>query len=169
MPSLWPWLLVAGVSLGSGAGIAWRVASDRGQARLMQCEQERERDARSAAERAAALLRQSEHAQAQAAAELASAERRIQQRLQGARHDINRLATGRECLAGALRLRLNAAIDPAAAGELPESSGAAAAAAAEPADDTAVARWAIDAIERYDACRERIDAIRRWDEVTHGR
>ncbi|MCX8018787.1 MAG: hypothetical protein N2690_12955, partial [Rhodocyclaceae bacterium] len=82
IPSLWPWLLVAAMSGASGAAIAWRIASDRGEARRMQCEQAREHDARAAAEQATALLARSQDAQVQATRGLAQAHAARQRRLQ---------------------------------------------------------------------------------------
>ncbi|WP_119352919.1 hypothetical protein [Azohydromonas sediminis] len=139
--------------------------------RLIQA-QERQR----ASETAAALARAQEAA-IKAAQSMAAQRAAASQRLKEARREIDRLAAGRECLSGALRVR----ISDAAAGvtdNLPEDPGPSARAAAEPAADPGdgiastdadVAAWALDVASAYEECRARIDAIRQWDQVTHGR
>ena len=187
-PLTTPWPLVAGAMLTTAAGFAggWLLASRLAQAqvvemnaRRIECEHAREKDARAAAEAAAALLARAQGAEAEAAARLAQAQAAARSRLEDARREVYQLTTGRPCLPDAVRLRLNAAIG--AADGLPAGAGgaadAAAAAAADPrqrrderaSTDADVARWILDAVERYDDCRARIDAIRQWDEVTRGR
>lgn len=169
----WTWAAVT-IGLMAGSGIAgYRLAESsmaadvaRAEHRRMQCEQYRERDARAAAEKTAALLSKARQAEADAAARLAAAQADARRKIEETRREIYRLSTGRECLSGALRLRLNSAI---AADDLPKGSGGADPAAAAAADDTAVAAWALDVARLYDDCRARIDAISAWDEVTHGR
>lgn len=171
----WTWAAVT-VALAAAAGLGgYRMAADRGEARRMQCERNRAEEARLAAAQAAALLRRSQQAEARAAAQLADARAAYDRKLKETRNEIARLATGRECLAPALRLRLEAAIaDPDG---LPEGARDAARPAAEPAADPGdgraatdadVARWALDVARAYEECRARIDAIGRWDAMTHG-
>lgn len=163
--------LVAGL-LGAGAG--WRYAAAQGEARLAECNAAREADARAAAEKTAALFARAQEAEAEAAARLAAEQAAADRRLKETRREIYRLASGRECLSGALRLRLNAAL---AADDVPAAAGgaldAAAGSAGDPGDgrastDAIVAGWIVEAARLYDACRARIDALRHWDEVTHG-
>lgn len=142
-----------------------------------QCEQLIQSQERQRAQEAAAALAKAQEAAFVAAQSLTAQRAAASQRLKEARREINRLAAGRECLSGALRVR----ISDAAAGatdNLPEGPGAAARAAAEPASDPGhgiastdadVAAWALDVASAYDECRARIDAIRQWDQVTHGR
>lgn len=183
-----PWPLVAGAILATAAGfaggyaLAERLADAKVaemQARRIECEHARERERREAAEQAAALLARAETAEADAARALAARQAAVQARIRETKDHVDALTTGRECLSAAVRLRLNAAL--AAADDVPAPAGgaadAAAAAAADPGQrrderastDADVARWILDAVERYDDCRARIDAIRHWDEVTHGR
>lgn len=169
LPSLWPWALVAIASAVGGYAVAAKVGAGetaRAEARRIECERARERDARAAAEAAARLLARAQDAEGAAAAKLAAARAAQEAKLKETRHEIHRLAAGRECLSGALRLRLNAAID--AADGLPARAGDADPAVAAAADDTGVAQWIIDAAGRYDDCRARIDALRQWDAVTFG-
>lgn len=152
-----------------GAGETARV-----EARRMECEQARAQDARLAAEQAAVLLSRAQEAESQAADRIAALEAASRKKIEETRRDLYRLSTGRECLAPALRLRLNAAIAdglPAGAGGAPD---AAAGSPADPGDgrastDADIAGWALDAARLYDECRARLDAIRTWDEVTYGR
>lgn len=182
----WTWAvatvaLMAGSALG-GYRLAAKICAGetaKAEARRMECEQAREKDAREAAEKAAVLLARAQGAEAQAARRLAAAEAATRKKIEETRREIYRLATGRECLSGALRLRLNAAIG---ADDMPTRAGAAdpavAAAAAAAGDgdggqrgsaDADIAGWIVEAASLYDECRARIDALRHWDEVTHGR
>lgn len=202
LPSIWPWLLVAGISAAGGYALAAKIAAGhtaQAETRLARCEAARAEDARATAEQTAALLARAQDAEAQAAARLARQQEAFNQRLKEARSEIYSLATGRECLSGALRLRLNAVL---AADDLPARAGGAdpahAASSADPilpsppgrgvggegahlpsppgrgaggegATDADIAHWILDAARAYDDCRARLDAIRHWDEVTHGR
>lgn len=166
-----PWVAAAALALGAVCGY-WlavnvgELETARAEARRMQCEQQRAEEARAAHEKAAALLARAEDAEAQSARQLAAARAAADRKLKETRREIYRLATGRECLSGPLRLRLNAAL---AADDVPKSAADVDPAHSAPADDSAIAQWIADAIGRYDECRARIDAIREWDEVTHGR
>ncbi|WP_162860577.1 hypothetical protein [Pseudothauera hydrothermalis] len=176
LPSLWPWALVAVVSAAVGYGLAAKVGAGqtaRAEAALARCEAGRAEDARAAADAAARLLARAQEAEASAAARLAERQAAFNKRLKEVKNEIYSLATGRECLSGALRLRLNAAL---AADDLPARPGGSRAAAAEPpadpgdsqavSTDADIAGWILDAARLYDDCRARIDAIRHWDEVT---
>ncbi len=177
LPAAW----IAAAALAAGAAGGYWAASKVGagktaqaEARRMQCEQTRAEEARAAAEKSAALLARAQDAEAAAAARLAAWRAAHEKTLQETRRDLYRLTTGRECLSGPVRLRLNAAI---AAGGLPASPGAADPAAAAPAADSGelaatdgdVAGWALDAARQYGECLARIDAIRQWDDVINGR
>jgi hypothetical protein len=161
-------LAIVAAAFAAGYGLKARLA----QAEIARLEathaQEREAAARAAADR----LAKSDAANRKLQAELTRRETAFNRRLKEAKHEIDSLSTGRECLPGALRLRINAAI---AGDDVPASAaatnGSAAAAAADPggATDREIADWALEAARLYDACRARIDAIREWDEATHGR
>ncbi|RPE72523.1 hypothetical protein EDC62_0214 [Tibeticola sediminis] len=168
LPTVW----IAAAALAAGAAGGYALASKvsasetaQAEARLARCEAGRAEDARAAAERTAALLARAQDADRAAAEKLAAQKAAFDKRLKEVRREIYSLSTGRECLSGALRLRLNRAI--AGADDLPARPGGADPAAPEPADDTAVAQWIANAASAYDDCRARIDAIRHWDEVTH--
>lgn len=181
-----PWPLLAGAILTAGAGfaggyaLAGRLAEGRiakAEARRIECEHAREADARAAAEKTAALLAKAQDAEAQAAARLAAAQAAAEQRRRETRREIDALSTGRECLSGPLRLRLNATLQPAE--RVPQAAGDAAHAAAGAAADTGdgsgrastdadIAGWIVDAAGLYEQCRERLDALRHWDALTFG-
>lgn len=170
------WILIGAAALACMvSGVAgYKLADTLADARVaqieerrMECEHARAADARAAADKAAALLARAQDAEAQAAHQIAQQQQTFDKRLKEVRSEISKLATGRECLSGPLRLRINSAI--AAADPVSEGAGHADAAHAAAADDTAVADWITDAVRLYDDCRSRIDAIRRWDEVTYGR
>lgn len=192
LASTWPLLtgalLTAAAGFAGGFALAERLADGRiakMEARRIKCEQAREADARAAAEQAAQLLARAQGAEAEAAARLAAQQSAFERRLKEVRSEIYRLTTGRECLSGALRLRLNAAIS--SPGGLSADTGAAAHAAAgtaadpgissppgrrdggEGATDSDIAGWIVDVAGLYEQCRARIDALREWDKVTHGR
>lgn len=160
MPALWPVLLAAALSAASGAGLAWRIAGDRAAARLAECEQAGAEERRQHQDTLLTHYRRADAQEAAAARRLAEQARASERTLKETRAHVYALTTGRDCLPGPVRLRLNAALDPGP--DLPVAAGPAADAAAAPADDTAVALWIADAIERYDACRARIDALRDW-------
>lgn len=177
-----PWPLLAGAILTAGAGfaggyaLAGRLADGRiaeANARRIECEHAREADARAAAEQTAALLAQAQAAETQAAARLAAAQAAADRRIRETRREMERLATGRECIAAPLRLRLNAAIG--AADHVPQAAGDALDAAAESSADTGngrastdadIAGWIVEAAGLYEQCRARLDAIRHWDALT---
>ncbi|MCX8016335.1 MAG: hypothetical protein N2690_00330 [Rhodocyclaceae bacterium] len=105
----------------------------------------------------------------------AAAQAAAEKRLRETRREIDALSTGRECLSGPLRLRLNATLQPAQ--HVPAPAGDAARATAGAAADTGdgrastdadVAGWIVEAAGRYDECRARLDAIRHWDALTFG-
>ena len=171
MPLPTAWIAAAALAVGAAGGyaVAAKVAATetaQAESRRMQCEQARAEEARAAAENTAALLARAQDAESSAAARMAALRAAYDRKIEETRREIYRLSAGRECLSGALRLRLNRAI---AGDDLPQSPGGADPADAEPADDSTVAAWALDAARLYDECRARIDAIRRWDELTHGR
>lgn len=179
LPSFAPLILAAAIGAAGGALIAAKLSAAktaRVEAQLARCAQDKAEAARAAAENTARLLSRAQDAQAQAARRLAAQQAAFEHRLKEARSEVYRLTTGRECLAPALRLRLNAALGHAE--RLPAPAGAADAAAAESAADSGhgrastdadLAHWILDAASRYDDCRARIDALREWSEVTHGR
>lgn len=177
LPSFATLLIAAALGAAIGYGLAEKVSAvGTAQAKeaLARCEHGRAESARAAAERAAALLARAQDAEAQAAARLDAQKAAFEHRLKEVRREIYSLSSGRECLSGALRLRINAALT--AAERLPAPAGALAPAPAEPAADSGhgatdadLAGWILDAGRLYEDCRARIDAIREWDEVTHGR
>lgn len=154
-----PWLLLGllvllAASFGSGYFKGHNAATER-------CEQSQAQAAQAAAQAQAALYAQAEAAEAAAAATLSATRQTFTRRLEAARRETDALATGRDCLGPDLRLRLNAALAPATG--LPAGAAPLDPAPAEPATDTGVAQWILDAAQHYDECRARIDAIREWD------
>ncbi|GAB4173784.1 MAG: hypothetical protein Fur0039_15360 [Rhodocyclaceae bacterium] len=194
----WTWAVVT-VGLMAGAGMAgYRYADARGDAALARCRAASADFQRRASEEAAARLAAADAAARAAQAELSRREAAYRARLKETRDEIYRLSTGRECLSGPLRLRINSAIGadpvPARAGEPDRAAAQPAAdpilhppsgresggeghppspsgrgAGGEGATDVDLAGWILDAAALYGQCRARIDAIRQWDEVTHGR
>lgn len=192
----WVWAAVT-VGLMAWAGLAgYRYAAARGEAALAQCRAASAESQRRAAEEAAARLSAAENAARKAQAELSRREAAFQVKLKEVRSEIYSFSSGRECLSGPLRLRLNAAIaadsvparapgaDPAAAAPAtdpihPSPHGIGATTPPSPSGrgavgeggstDADIAAWILDAASLYEQCRARIDAIRAWDEVTHGR
>ena len=163
------WIAAAAMAVGAAGGytLATKIgAGDTARAKeaLASCEAGRAIDAHTAAEKTTALLARAQDADRAAAARLAAQKTAFDKRLKEVRNEIYSLSTGRECLSGALRLRLNSAI---AGDDLPARAGGADPAAAAAADDTAVAAWALDAVRHYDECRARLDAIRQWDAMTY--
>lgn len=167
-------VLAAAAAAGAAAG--YRYADARGQARLARCEHGRAEDARAAAAGAVRLLDRAQQAEVAAAARLAAQKAAFDRRIKEVRSEIYRLSSGRECLSGALRLRLDAALGAATA--LPAPAGgvarAPAGSAADPghrqpsSTDADVAGWILEAARLYDDCRARLDALRQWDAITFG-
>ncbi|TCS70755.1 hypothetical protein EDC61_11482 [Sulfuritortus calidifontis] len=181
--SHWPVIAAALICVGAGfaggytlKGRLDEAAIARAEAGVAECRRASADFQRRAAEDAAHRLAAAEDAARSAQAELSRREADFKARLKETRNEIYSLSTGRECLAGPLRLRLNAAI---AADSVPARAGEPHPAPAEPAadpgghaagsTDAAVGQWILDAASLYEQCRARIDAIRQWDEVTHGR
>lgn len=168
--------LAAAAAAGAAAG--YRYADAQGQARLARCEQGRAEDARAAAARAVHLLDRAQRAEAEAAARMAAQKAAFDRRFKEVRSEIYRLSSGRECLSGDLRLRLDAAIGAGAEPRLPAPAGAATSApagsAADPghrqpaSTDADIAGWILEAARLYEDCRARLDALRQWDAVTFG-
>lgn len=166
--------LAAAAAAGAAAG--YRYADATGQARLARCEQGRAEDARAAAAGAVRLLDRAQQAEVAAAARLAAQQAAFDRRIKEVRSEIYRLSSGRECLSGDLRLRLDAALGAATA--LPAPAGAATSApagsAADPghrqpaSTDADIAGWILEAARLYEDCRARLDALRQWDAVTFG-
>lgn len=181
IPLTTPWAAIAAALAVAGAGFAGGYALKgrldegriaRAEAAVSECRLASADFQRRAAEASAARLAAAEEAARAAQAELTRREAAFNTRLKEVRSEIYRLSTGRECLSGPLRLRLNAAI---AADPLPARAAGADPAHAEPAadsggsSDAALGQWILDAASLYEGCRARLDAIRQWDEVTHGR
>jgi hypothetical protein len=150
-----------------GAAIA------RAQAAVAECQANREREARAAADESARRLAAAQDAERAAVSALQATKTRLAATEKRLKESLYALPTAGRCgLSGHARSLLNAAI---AGDDLPARAALPAHAAAEPAADSggaseaAVGGWISDAISAYDECRARLDAIRQWDEVTHGR
>lgn len=193
MPLATPWpalaaaLICAGAGFAGGYALKGRLAEAqiaRAESAVAACQQQREGDARDAAEAAARRLAAAQDAERQAVHALHATRQRLAAAEQRLKEHLYALPTAHSCgLSAAARGLLNARL---AADELPARAGKPDRAAAPAAADSALTPgpspggrggvheadlggWIMDAITAYDDCRARIDAIRQWDEVTHGR
>ncbi|BBD77223.1 hypothetical protein [Hydrogenophilus thermoluteolus] len=169
------------VGAGFASGYAFKGRLDEGriaraEAAVVQCQRDREADARHAAEEAARRLAAAQEAERAAVHALQATKARLAATEKRLKESLYALPTAQSCgLSGAARGLLNARIAasdlPAGAAEFDRAHTESAADSGSRAgvDEAALGGWIADAISAYDACRARIDAIRAWDEVTHGR
>jgi hypothetical protein len=167
---------VAAAGFAGGWAIKGRLddaAIARAEARAHECQAQRERDARAAAEETARRLATAQDAERAAVSALQATKTRLAATEKRLKESLYALPTADRCgLSGHARSLLNAAI---ASDDLPARAAGPDRADASPSADSGgsseatVGAWIADAIRAYDECRARIDAIRRWDEVTYGR
>lgn len=152
-------LLVIGAVL-CAFGLGWLLASSAGDARVSALREQMSRSQAAQAEHASRTLLDA-HARGDALTGQLFAATRAAARLRKERDDALQLATtGRVCLdADSLRVLDGA---PGLAVALPTAPGGATAADGAVATDTDIARWALDAGEQYEECRQRLDTLIDW-------